>query len=54
LGSGREVAQIGAVLGRSFSYVVLRNVASHAAPVDPGCSGLGGASDKEFDEGLLG
>jgi hypothetical protein len=29
LGSAREVAQIGAVLGRSFSYVVLRNVASH-------------------------
>ena len=31
LGSGREVAQIGAVLGRSFSYGVLRNVASHGA-----------------------
>src|SRR6516162_8836348 len=53
LGSGREVAQIGAVLGRSFSYVVLRNVASQAALVDPGRAGLGEASDKEFDEGLL-
>ena len=53
LGSGREVAQIGAVLGRSFSYVVLRNVASQAALVDPGYTGLGAASDKEFDEGLL-
>ena len=36
LGSAREVAQIGAVLGRSFSYAVLRNVASHAALVGPG------------------
>src|SRR5262245_38782826 len=53
LGSGREVAQIGAVLGRSFPYVVLRDVASHAALVDPGHAGLGEASDKEFDEGLL-
>lgn len=53
LGSGREVAQIAAVLGRSFSYVVLRNLASHAALVDPGPAGLGEASDKEFDEGLL-
>src|SRR6516164_2286391 len=53
LGSAREVAQIGAVLGRSFSYVVLRNVASQATLVDPGNAGLGEASDKEFDEGLL-
>jgi predicted ATPase len=51
LGSGREVAQIGAVLGRNFSYLALRNVASHAALVDP--TGLGKASDKDFDEGLL-
>src|SRR4029077_4217007 len=29
LGSARDVAQIGAVLGRSFSYALLRNVASH-------------------------
>jgi class 3 adenylate cyclase/predicted ATPase len=53
LGSAREVAQIGAVLGRSFSYVVLRNVASHAASVDPSHTGPGKASDKEFDESLL-
>ena len=53
LGSGREVAQIGAVLGRSFSYLALRNVASHAALVDPGHVGFGEASYKEFDEGLL-
>jgi len=51
LGSGREVAQIGAVLGRSFCYGVLRNVASHAALV--GHAARGEASDKEFDEGLL-
>ena len=53
LGSAREVAQIGAVLGRSFSYAVLRNVASHAALVDPGRAGPGEAGDKAFDEGLL-
>jgi predicted ATPase len=29
LGATREVAQIGAVLGRSFSYGLLRDVASH-------------------------
>jgi class 3 adenylate cyclase/tetratricopeptide (TPR) repeat protein len=32
LGSAREVAQIGAVLGRSFSYALLRDVASDAEP----------------------
>jgi class 3 adenylate cyclase/predicted ATPase len=32
LGSAREVAQIGAVLGRSFSYPLLRDVASHLEP----------------------
>ena len=53
LGSAREVAQIGAVLGRSFSYAVLRNVGSHAALVDPGRAGPGEAGDKAFDEGLL-
>ena len=31
--------------------MVLRNVASHAAPVDPGHAGLGKAGNKEFDEG---
>jgi predicted ATPase len=33
--------------------VVLRNVASHTTTVDPGHAGLGEASGKEFDEGLL-
>ena len=32
LGWAREVAQIGAVLGRSFSYALLRDVAAHSAP----------------------
>jgi class 3 adenylate cyclase/tetratricopeptide (TPR) repeat protein len=32
LGRAREVAQIGAVLGRSFSHTLLRDVAVHAAP----------------------
>jgi class 3 adenylate cyclase/predicted ATPase len=36
LGSVREVAQIGAVLGRSFSYALLRDVASHAEPAYKG------------------
>ena len=53
LGPAREVAQIGAVLGRTFSYAVLRNVASHAALVGPGQGGLGQAGDKEFDDSLL-
>jgi class 3 adenylate cyclase len=35
LGSAREVAQIGAVLGRSFSYALLRDVASHEEPAGP-------------------
>src|SRR5580704_5028465 len=42
LGSVREVAQIGAVLGRSFSYTLLRDVASHAEP-----------AYRELDEGSL-
>ncbi len=53
LGSARAVAQIGAVLGRSFSYGILRDVASHTALVDPGSAGLGEGSYKELDEGLL-
>ena len=36
LGSAREVAQMGAVLGRSFSYPLLRDVASHAEPANTG------------------
>ena len=47
LGTAREVAQVGAVLGRSFSYRLLRDVASHtAAPVDYGDAGSGEASSK--------
>jgi class 3 adenylate cyclase/tetratricopeptide (TPR) repeat protein len=53
LGSGREVAQFGSVLGRSFSYVVLRKVAAHAATVDPGRAGFGDSGEQKFDEGLL-
>jgi class 3 adenylate cyclase/predicted ATPase len=53
LGSARELAQIGAVLGRSFSYEVLRKVVSHGDLVESGHAGLGEASDKEFDESLL-
>jgi class 3 adenylate cyclase/predicted ATPase len=34
LGSAREVAQIGAVLGRSFSYALVHEVAIGATPVD--------------------
>src|SRR6185437_4186587 len=34
LGSAREVAQVGAVLGRSFSYTLLRDVALQAAAGD--------------------
>jgi predicted ATPase len=34
LGEGREVAQIGAVLGREFSYRLLRDVSSSAAGFD--------------------
>jgi predicted ATPase len=41
LGSAREVAQIGAVLGRSFSYALLRDVTSHA---EPAYRGLGEVS----------
>ena len=36
LGSAREVAQIGAVLGRSFSYALLRDVAALVKIGDPG------------------
>ena len=43
LGSAREVAQIGAVLGRSFSYALLRDVACCA---EPAYSGLDEASLK--------
>src|SRR5208282_2284353 len=38
LGPAREIAQIGAVLGRSFSYALLRDVASVAAVADRGAA----------------
>lgn len=36
LGSAREVAQLGAVLGRTFSYSLLCDVAIHSAPANSG------------------
>jgi predicted ATPase len=51
LGSAREVAQIGAVLGRSFSYRLLRDVAVHPETDDQG--GLGGAASRAYDEDSL-
>jgi len=53
LGSAREAAQIGAVLGRSFSYAVLRNVASQPALGASGHVSQGGTGDKDFDDGSL-
>jgi class 3 adenylate cyclase/predicted ATPase len=50
LGSARAVAQIGAVLGPSFSYGILLDIASPAAVITPGGATLGKGSDKEFDE----
>ena len=51
LGSAREVAQIGAVLGRSFSYRLLRDVAVHPETADLG--GLGDAASRGYDEDSL-
>jgi hypothetical protein len=55
LGSAREVAQIGAVLGRSFSYALLRDVASHAEPAYGGLdeASLGPALGRLVDADLL-
>ncbi|HZZ22599.1 MAG TPA: AAA family ATPase [Roseiarcus sp.] len=50
LGTAREVAQIGAVLGRSFSHGLLRDVASH---ISYGSAGLGEASYRGLDEAAL-
>jgi len=50
LGEAREVAQIGAVLGRSFSYALLRDVASASAVAE---AGLLSALDKLADADLL-
>jgi predicted ATPase len=51
LGSAREVAQIGAVLGRGFSYAVLRDVVLESAAGDHASSvPTGYAKDRELDE----
>jgi class 3 adenylate cyclase len=49
LGPAREVAQIGAVLGRTFSYALLRDVAALAV-VDSGATHQGAAGSEGFDE----
>jgi class 3 adenylate cyclase len=53
LGTARQVAQIGAVLGRTFSYPLLRDVASHAAFRDRGAPILDDSSRTDFDEASL-
>jgi predicted ATPase len=55
LGSAREVAQIGAVLGRSFSYALVRYVASHAEPAYGGLdeASLGSALARLVEADLL-
>jgi class 3 adenylate cyclase/tetratricopeptide (TPR) repeat protein len=51
LGSAREVAQIGAVLGRSFSYALLREVALQSAAGDRASTRPNGSTeDRELDE----
>jgi predicted ATPase len=52
LGPAREVAQIGAVLGRTFSYSLLRDVAALAV-VDPGATHHGETGSEGFDEHIL-
>src|SRR5271165_6880458 len=53
LGPAREIAQIGAVLGRSFSYTLLRDVASVAAVADRGSAGLSEAGYRGLGEAEL-
>ena len=53
LGPAREIAQIGAVLGRSFSYALLRDVASVAAVADRGSAGLSEAGYRGLGEAEL-
>jgi predicted ATPase len=54
LGSAREVAQIGAVLGRGFSYAVLRDVVLQSAAGDhTSTATTGSAKDWELDEASL-
>ncbi|HEY1452406.1 MAG TPA: AAA family ATPase, partial [Roseiarcus sp.] len=51
LGSAREVAQIGAVLGRGFSYAVLRDVVLQSAAGDHASTApTGSTKDRELDE----
>ena len=53
LGTAREVAQIGAVLGRSFSYAVLREVAFQVAGSDPSAAGLSKPGYTALDDASL-
>lgn len=56
LGSAREVAQVGAVLGRSFSYTLLRDVALQAVAGDrafPAAGDLGEGGYLSLDEVML-
>jgi predicted ATPase len=54
LGSAREVAQIGAVLGRGFSYAVLRDVVLQSAAGDHASTApTGSAKHRELDETSL-
>ena len=58
LGSAREIAQIGAVLGRDFSYALLKSVAAvdehgRTGVSDPGHSFLDAALDRLVDAELL-
>ena len=56
LGSAREVAQVGAVLGRSFSYTLLRDVALQAAAGDRASPAAGDLSEGGYlnlDEVML-
>jgi tetratricopeptide (TPR) repeat protein len=52
LGEAREIAQIGAVLGRSFSYALLRDVASIVV-ADRGSAGVSEAGHRGLGEAEL-
>jgi predicted ATPase len=53
LGEAREVAQIGAVLGRDFAYALLRDVAIVAAVADRGAALIeGGYNDRALQSAL--
>ena len=53
LGEAREVAQIGAVLGRAFSYALLQSVAGVGDPGERGYKSLDGALEKLVEADLL-